>query len=60
MEILTPKQKIVLQAMKEFFARNGKMPTVRELREEIGKLHPKEFAAFEAEIDTAWAEGRIR
>lgn len=29
-------------------------------REEIGKLHPKEFARFEEEIDTAWAEGRIR
>ena len=29
-------------------------------REEIGKLHPKEFAHFEEEIDTAWAEGRIR
>ena len=38
MEILTSKQKIVLQAMKEFFARNGKMPTVRELREEVDKL----------------------
>ena len=38
MKILTPKQKIVLQAMKEFFARNGKMPTTRELKEEIGKL----------------------
>ncbi len=29
-------------------------------REEIGKLHPKEFAALEEEIDTAWAEGRVR
>ena len=29
-------------------------------REEIGKLHPKEFAHFEEEIDTAWAEGRVR
>ncbi len=29
-------------------------------REEIGKLRPQEFAALEAEIDTAWAEGRVR
>ena len=29
-------------------------------REEIGKLHPKEFARLEEEIDTAWAEGRVR
>ena len=29
-------------------------------REEIGKLHPKEYQALEAEIDTAVAEGRVR
>ena len=28
-------------------------------REEIGKLKPAEFAHFEEEIDTAWAEGRV-
>ncbi|MEK7494274.1 MAG: transcriptional repressor LexA [Patescibacteria group bacterium] len=38
MQILTPKQKIVLQAIKEFFSENGTMPTVRELQEQSGKL----------------------
>jgi SOS regulatory protein LexA len=32
MQILTPKQKIVLQAIKEFFSENGTMPTVREIQ----------------------------
>ncbi len=36
MQILTPKQKIVLQAIKDFFAENGEMPTVRELQEHTG------------------------
>lgn len=38
MEILTQKQKIVLQAIKQYFADNGIMPTVREIRDESGKL----------------------
>jgi len=38
MELLTPKQKIVLQAIKEFFSENGQMPTVRELQERSGTL----------------------
>ncbi len=38
MEILTPKQKIVLQAIKDFFSENGSMPTVREIQEMSGKL----------------------
>lgn len=38
MRILTPKQKIVLQAIKDFFSENGEMPTVRELRDQTGRL----------------------
>jgi len=38
METLTPKQKIVLQAIKKFFSENGRMPTIRELKEENTKL----------------------
>lgn len=38
MQILTPKQKIVLQAIKDFLAENGTMPTVRELRDQSSKL----------------------
>ncbi len=38
MEILTPKQKIVLQAIKEFFSANNEMPTVREIQVESGRL----------------------
>ncbi len=38
MEILTQKQKIVLQAIKTYFTENGIMPTVREIRDESGKL----------------------
>lgn len=38
MQILTPKQKIVLQAIKEFFSENGTMPTVREIQEMSSKL----------------------
>ncbi len=38
MEILTQKQKIVLQAIKQFFTEHGQMPTVRELQGESGKL----------------------
>ncbi len=32
MQILTPKQRIVLQAIKQFFSENGTMPTVREIQ----------------------------
>ncbi|MBP6889438.1 MAG: repressor LexA [Candidatus Moranbacteria bacterium] len=38
MEILTQKQKIVLQAIKQFFAEHGQMPTVREIKEESSHL----------------------
>lgn len=38
MEILTQKQKIVLQAIKQFFSEHGEMPTVREIKTESGKL----------------------
>lgn len=38
MQILTPKQRIVLQAIKQFFSENGAMPTVREIQEVSGKL----------------------
>lgn len=38
MEILTQKQRIVLQAIKQFFTEHGEMPTVREIKEESGKL----------------------
>ena len=38
MEVLTPKQKIVLQAIKKFFSENGRMPTIRELKDENAKL----------------------
>lgn len=35
MHSLTPKQKTVLQAIKSYFAKNGEMPSIRELRNEI-------------------------
>lgn len=38
MEILTQKQKIVLQAIKQFFSEHGQMPTVREIKEESSRL----------------------
>ncbi|MDO8566056.1 MAG: transcriptional repressor LexA [Candidatus Moranbacteria bacterium] len=38
MQILTQKQKIVLQAIKTYFTENGVMPTVREIKSETGKL----------------------
>lgn len=38
MQILTQKQKIVLQAIKQFFSTHGEMPTVRELKTETASL----------------------
>ncbi|MEI7750137.1 MAG: transcriptional repressor LexA [Candidatus Moraniibacteriota bacterium] len=38
MELLTPKQQIVLQAIKDFFSEKGEMPTVRELQKRTGEL----------------------
>ena len=38
MQILTPKQKIVLQAIKEFFSAHHAMPTVREIQAESSRL----------------------
>lgn len=32
---LTPKQKVVLQAIKSYFAKHGQMPSIRQLRDEI-------------------------
>lgn len=36
--MLTPKQKIVLQAIKQYLMEKGQSPTVRELRQETTKL----------------------
>ena len=41
-------------------AETGTPPGRIWTREEIGKLHPKDFALYEEDIDTAWAEGRVR
>jgi SOS regulatory protein LexA len=38
MQMLTPKQKIVLQAIKEFLSENKMMPTVREIQVESTRL----------------------
>lgn len=38
MEILSEKQEIFLAALKAFNARNGRMPSVRELKEEVNAL----------------------
>lgn len=38
MQMLTPKQKIVLQAIKQYLMEKGQSPTVRELRQETTKL----------------------
>ncbi|MEF3692315.1 MAG: transcriptional repressor LexA [Candidatus Moraniibacteriota bacterium] len=38
MQILTPKQKIVLQAIKSYYAEHGMMPTIREIKDEAGNL----------------------
>jgi len=38
MRILTPKQKIVLQAIKSYFSQHNQMPTVREIKEEAATL----------------------
>lgn len=38
MQILTPKQKIVLQAIKSYYSEHGMMPTIREIKEEAGNL----------------------
>lgn len=38
MEILTPKQKIVLQAIKSYYAEHGIMPTIREIKDESDNL----------------------
>ncbi|MEP7162722.1 MAG: transcriptional repressor LexA [Candidatus Moraniibacteriota bacterium] len=38
MQLLTQKQKIVLQAIKQFFTEHGEMPTVREIKVESSRL----------------------
>ncbi len=61
MEILTQKQKIVLQAIKQYFAENGIMPTVREIRDESGKLglNLKSLRSFFLYLNALEAKGYI-
>lgn len=35
MHTLTPKQKLVLQAIRSYFAKHGQMPSIRQLRDEV-------------------------
>jgi len=37
MNTLTPKQKAILLAIRNFYAHSGKMPSIRQLREEVSK-----------------------
>lgn len=61
MELLTQKQKIVLQAIKQYFAENGIMPTVREIRDESGKLglKLKSLRSFFLYLNTLEEKGYI-
>ena len=61
MEILTQKQKIVLQAIKQYFSENGIMPTVREIRDESGKLglNLKSLRSFFLYLNALEAKGYI-
>lgn len=38
MKVLTKKEKIVLEGIRNFFARKGMMPTIRELQKEVKKI----------------------
>ena len=61
MEILTQKQRIVLQAIKQFFTEHGEMPTVREIKEESGKLglNLKSLRSFFLYLNTLEDKGYI-
>ncbi len=61
MEILTQKQKIVLQAIKQFFAEHGQMPTVREIKEESSRLglHLKSVRSFFLYLNALEEKGYI-
>ncbi len=61
MEILTQKQKIVLQAIKQFFAEHGQMPTVREIKDESSRLglHLKSVRSFFLYLNALEEKGYI-
>ncbi|NCQ06548.1 MAG: repressor LexA [Candidatus Moranbacteria bacterium] len=61
MQILTQKQKIVLQAIKTYFTENGEMPTVREIKAETSKLglHLKSLRSFFLYLNALEAKGYI-
>jgi SOS regulatory protein LexA len=61
MQILTPKQRIVLQAIKDFFGEHGTMPTVREIQEQSGKLglRLKSLRSFFLYLNELEAKGYI-
>lgn len=61
MEILTQKQKIVLQAIKQFFSEHGEMPTVREIKEESSRLglHLKSLRSFFLYLNALEEKGYI-
>ncbi len=61
MEILTQKQKIVLQAIKQFFTEHGEMPTVREIKTESSKLglRLKSLRSFFLYLNALEAKGYI-
>lgn len=62
MDILTPKQKIVLQAIKSYLAQHNEMPTVRELRDEAGKfgLRLKSLRSFFNYLNDLEGKGYIQ
>lgn len=62
MEMLTPKQKIVLRAIKQLFSEQGKSPTVRELREKTSELglHLKSLRSFFIYLNELEKKGYIR
>jgi len=46
MEVLTPKQKIVLKAIKDYHFRYGKMPTLRELKDFLAQNYNLTFKSL--------------
>lgn len=61
MQILTQKQKIVLQAIKTYFTEHGEMPTVREIKHETSKLglNLKSLRSFFLYLNALEAKGYI-
>lgn len=59
MEILTQKQRIVLQAIKQFFTEHGEMPTVREIKEVRVKLSPYSDPVLLAEVADALEDKEV-